>query len=172
MEAEYGGLVTGAQEGLLIKNLAFQLGWPLNVVIECDSISTQASAQRRGVLHVKHMAIRLLFVKELVEQGLLRIERVASGDNLADWLTKPFGEKPFAANLARMKGICLKDEKEMENFENSETNMMEIAQAEEEYDPSSAWPRVTSSSLRREKLIACNARRCTSRAWNVSSCAV
>ena len=83
MEAEYRGLVTGAQEGLLIKNLASELGWPLNVVIECDSISAQASAQRRGVLHVKHMAIRLLFDKELVECGLLRMEHVTSGDNLA-----------------------------------------------------------------------------------------
>jgi hypothetical protein len=92
MESEYRGLAVGAQESLLVKHLLGELGYEVEVTLRRDSTSAAAAAQRRGVLHVKHRALRLLFIKELVERGLISLERVSSEANTADWLTKPLGQ--------------------------------------------------------------------------------
>ena len=55
MEAEYHGMVVGAQEGPLVRNLGEELGYPLQVTLETDSTSAQSAAQRRGVLHVAYV---------------------------------------------------------------------------------------------------------------------
>jgi len=105
MESEYRGLAVGAQESLLAKHLLGELGYEVGVTIRCDSTSAAAAAQRRGVLHVKHMALRLLFIKELVERGLISLERVSSEANTADWLTKPLGQKSFERCLELLPGL-------------------------------------------------------------------
>ena len=105
MEAEYRALVAGAQESLLVKNLCHELGIELEIILLCDSTSAQASMQRRGVLHVKHMALKLLFMKELAESGLIRLERVSSAMNGADWLTKAVGPAVIDQCLKILVGL-------------------------------------------------------------------
>ena len=107
MESEYRSLVTGAQESILAQNVLAELGVKSNIVIESDSSSAHASAMRRGVLHVKHLALRWLFVKELTEKGLIVIEKVQSNQNVADWLTKPVDEKIIARSLQALPSFRL-----------------------------------------------------------------
>ena len=82
-----------------------ELGYELGIEIATDSTSAQAAAARRGVLHAKHMAIRLLCVKELTEQGVIKITRVPSLENEADWLTKPLGQQAFERCLQLLPGL-------------------------------------------------------------------
>jgi len=105
MEAEYRGMVVGAQEGLLVRNLGEELGYPLQVTLETDSTSAQSAAQRRGVLHVKHMSLRMLFLEELVEQQVITLSRVESKKNAADWLTKAVSSTAFESCLALLPGL-------------------------------------------------------------------
>jgi hypothetical protein len=90
---------------MLVQSIAKELGVSLSIVLETDSMIAFSGCQRRGVLHVKHMALRLLFLKELVERGLVQIARVASEDNTADWLTKPVGPAVHARCLHSLVGL-------------------------------------------------------------------
>ncbi|KAL9233045.1 hypothetical protein vseg_008087 [Gypsophila vaccaria] len=58
--------------------------------IFCDNISATLYA-KNPVFHsrMKHMALSFHFVKEQLQQGQVRIQHVASKDQLADILTKP-----------------------------------------------------------------------------------
>ena len=104
MESEYRGLVVGTQEGLLARTLAEEIGYPMEVNLGTGSTSAQSAAQRRGVLHVKHMSLRLLFLKELVEQQVIKLGRVESKTNAADWLTKAVNSSVFESCLSLLRG--------------------------------------------------------------------
>jgi hypothetical protein len=51
---------------------------------------------------MKHLALKELFLKELVEEGILRIERVPGKLNVADVLTKALLPGAFASCLQRL----------------------------------------------------------------------
>ena len=51
---------------------------------------------------MKHLALKELFLKELVEEGILRIERVPGKLNVADVLTKTILPGVFAMCLQRL----------------------------------------------------------------------
>ena len=90
---------------MLVQNIERELGSELKIAMQTDSMSALNSAQRRGVLHVKHMALRLLFLKELVEKGSISITRVESQKNAADWLTKPVSLTVFLRCLHSLPGL-------------------------------------------------------------------
>ena len=108
MESEYRGLVTGAQESMYVQSVASELGYTLGIVLQSDSTSAQAACERRGALHAKHMALRMMFIKELVERKLVQIERVSSGQNAADWLTKALGSAGHHRCLQLLPGLLVK----------------------------------------------------------------
>ena len=105
MEAECRSMCMGAQEAMLVQNIARELGSEHKIVMQTDSMSALNSAQRRGVLHVKHMALRLLFLKELVEKGAISIMRVEPQKSAADWLTKPVSLTDFLRCLHSLRGL-------------------------------------------------------------------
>ena len=43
----------------------------------------------------KHIERRHLKIRELVEQGIIKVAHVAGEDNIADILTKPLGRRRF-----------------------------------------------------------------------------
>ena len=51
---------------------------------------------------VKHMERRHFFVREMVEQGHIRVPFVGTADNLADFFTKPLPARQFLALRARI----------------------------------------------------------------------
>ncbi|GLT59367.1 hypothetical protein SLA2020_321880 [Shorea laevis] len=45
---------------------------------------------------MKHIAIDLHFIRDLVDKKILRVSHIASADQLADGLTKPLSSSRFA----------------------------------------------------------------------------
>jgi hypothetical protein len=62
----------------------------------------RGAAENDDVDGMKHLALKELFLKELVEEGILRIERVPGKLNVADVLTKALLPGAFATCLQRL----------------------------------------------------------------------
>jgi hypothetical protein len=56
--------------------------------MKCDSSAAKAGAERPGLLHVRHMQLRDLFLKDLVGRGILSITKIGTKENISDVLTK------------------------------------------------------------------------------------
>ena len=52
----------------------------------------------------KHIGIRHHFLRQLVEENIIRFEYVASSDNIADILTKPLHKKIYVPLRSRLMG--------------------------------------------------------------------
>jgi hypothetical protein len=92
-EAEYYALLQGAQEGLKMKHLACELHIDATVILKSDSSAAKCAAEKRGTLHMKHLALKSLFLKELVATNMLSILKIGTQANAADMLTKPVGQE-------------------------------------------------------------------------------
>jgi hypothetical protein len=66
-----------------------ELGLSVPLVCKTDSSAALQSSEKVGLLHVKHLSLRMHFLKEVVRAGLVSIVKVASVANLADSWTKP-----------------------------------------------------------------------------------
>ena len=87
-EAEYMAMVQEGQAGLQLGHFLSEMGIDFEVVIITDSNAARGAAEKKGVLHMKHLAMKEHFLKELVDEGVLRIERTPGKLNVADALAK------------------------------------------------------------------------------------
>ncbi|RVW84134.1 Retrovirus-related Pol polyprotein from transposon TNT 1-94 [Vitis vinifera] len=90
-EAEYMSLTEGVKEGMWLNGFLGSLGLNLSKpVIYCDSQSALCLA-KNPVYHerTKHIDVRLNFIRDVIEEKLFSIEKVATEVNPADMLTKP-----------------------------------------------------------------------------------
>ena len=94
-EAEYMALVLGAQAGLQLSHMLAEMGITAPLILYTDSNAARGAAEKEGVLQMKHLVLKELLLKELVEEGILKIERVAGKMNVADVLTKPLLPRAF-----------------------------------------------------------------------------
>ena len=100
-EGEYNSLVTGAQECRAIQTLLEELGVKTKIELRTDSSAAKGSCERVGLLHLKHMELRQLFLKDLVKSGLIEIVKIPTTLNVADMLTKPVTMEVLARCLAQ-----------------------------------------------------------------------
>ncbi|KAE8218105.1 hypothetical protein CF319_g7952 [Tilletia indica] len=91
VEAEYIALAEGLREGLWLRNLLSELGYPAQVPFELHtdnegtrSIADNPEAHKR----TKHIALHYHAVRERVNQGEIAVVRVNTDDNPADVSTK------------------------------------------------------------------------------------
>lgn len=91
-EAEYKAVASTSTEMMWVQNLLTEMGIRLTStpVIYCDNLSaTYLSVNPVFHSRMKHLALAFYFVREQVQKGALRVTHVSSGDQLADFLTKP-----------------------------------------------------------------------------------
>ena len=71
--------------------------------IFCDNIGATQLGQN-PVLHsrMKHIAIDMHFVRDLVKKGVLDVSYVSTHDQLADFLTKPLPRIKFQAMVNKI----------------------------------------------------------------------
>ena len=72
---------------MALQTLLRELG--RDVGITTDSSAAKGSAEKPCLMHMKHMQLRKLFLKQVVPEGLVSIEKVNALSNPADMLTKP-----------------------------------------------------------------------------------
>ena len=87
------------------RNLLSELHVPLPQVpvIYCDNLSaTHLSANPIFHSKMKHVALAFYFIREQVQRGLLRVTYVSTGDQLADFLTKPLSRPRLDVLLSKI----------------------------------------------------------------------
>lgn len=97
-EAEYKSLDNATAEVMWIQTLLRELclPQPKAAVLWCDNIgATYLSANPVFHARTKHIEVDYHFVRERVQQGLLDVRHIASGDQVADGFTKPLGVQLF-----------------------------------------------------------------------------
>jgi len=106
-EAEYYSLTLGVQEGRAIQSMLEELGMKVQLRMKCDSSAAKQSAEKIGLLRVKHLALGMHYLKEVVAAGLVSIDKVESSKNLADLWTKPVSATVLRNGLLQMPFRCL-----------------------------------------------------------------
>ncbi|GKV47871.1 hypothetical protein SLEP1_g54727 [Rubroshorea leprosula] len=103
-KAEYRALAFLASELVWVRNLLSELGVSGigSLGLFCDNIGA-TYLSLNPILHscMKHIAVDLHFVRDLVDQKILHVSHISSQDQLADGLTK-------ALSIARFSNLCSK----------------------------------------------------------------
>ncbi|KAL8155424.1 hypothetical protein AgCh_000710 [Apium graveolens] len=97
-EAEYKALAHAAAELMWVQNLLSELGISIPHVPTLFSDNTWATyVCANPVFHsrMKHVALDYHFIREQVQQKLLRVHHISTKDQLADILTKPLPRIQF-----------------------------------------------------------------------------
>ena len=92
-EAEYYSIALAVIEGRKLQQLVEEScraieGDPLQLLVHSDSRAPRESCFKVGSSRMKHIEIKLLFVKELAQQGSIVLQSVESQQNPVDALTK------------------------------------------------------------------------------------
>ena len=101
-EAELGGIVKGAGEGLGLQSLAVDLGLSLSFELHADSSAAIGICRRSGIGRVRHLAVGQLWVQEKLREGAFKLFKVAGSENVADVLTKNLARDLLDKHLAAM----------------------------------------------------------------------
>ncbi|KAH9651797.1 Integrase catalytic domain-containing protein [Citrus sinensis] len=96
-EAEYMAATQACKEAIWIQRLLEELGHKQQKIpVLCDSQSALHIA-RNPVFHsrTKHIGVQYHFVREVVEDGSVDLQKIHTKENLADVLTKPVNADTF-----------------------------------------------------------------------------
>ena len=111
-EAEYIAASEAAKEAVWMKKFLLELGVVPSIVdpilVYCDNNGAIAQAKEpRSHQRTKHILRRFHIIREIIERGDIRIDKVSSEDNIADPFTKALSQKLFEKHLEKM-GILYK----------------------------------------------------------------
>ena len=95
-EAEYHAMPLAATELVWLKRVLCEAGVvdstsPIVIKSDNQSAIAWATGERCASGRAKHIDVRIHYIRDLVQQRVLEVEYIASGDNDADMLTKPLG---------------------------------------------------------------------------------
>ena len=65
-----------------------EAGVEVDIVAKTDASAAKGIAMRRGMGKVRHIEVNQLWVQDKVAQGIVKIVKIATGENVADHLTK------------------------------------------------------------------------------------
>jgi uncharacterized membrane protein YfbV (UPF0208 family) len=67
-------------------------------------LNQQENTKWTARIHLKHYRVTQAFIREQVNEGLLKVEQVPSADNVADILTKALSKVLFQKHRATLMG--------------------------------------------------------------------
>ena len=90
-ESEFYACVEGGAALLGMRSLMLDWGVcpKLTLKIRTDSSAAKGFATRRGLGRQRHVSTRFLWLQDKVSKGDLKVVKVGTADQLADFLTKP-----------------------------------------------------------------------------------
>ena len=100
-EAELGGVVHGASEGLGTQAIAADLGISGELTLLADSSAAIGICRRSGIGRVRHLAVGQLWVQERIRDRTIRLQKVPGDANPADIGTKHLGADAMRRCVAR-----------------------------------------------------------------------
>jgi hypothetical protein len=105
-EAEYVGLCNAAKEAVWLRNLLGDLGRRQYAGKEQ---ATLVRGDNQGALRLaanpefhaksKHIDVRYHYTRELLDEGIIKVEYIPTSEMAADCLTKPLKRTQFETNL-------------------------------------------------------------------------
>ena len=107
-EAELGGVVKGAAEGLGVQALATDMGLEPGLSLHADSSAAIGICRRAGIGRVRHLAVGQLWVQEHLRRGAFTLFKVRGDSNPADLCTKHL-DRTTASYLLDLAGITFED---------------------------------------------------------------
>ena len=102
-EAELGGVVKAATEGIGLQSLARDLGIDLTLQLYADSSAAIGICRRTGIGKVRHLAVGQLWVQERLRAGHFSLFKVCGAANPADLLTKHLPGPTISTHLATLQ---------------------------------------------------------------------
>ena len=87
-EAELGGIVHGATEGMGVQSVAADLGIAGGLTLRADAQAAIGICRRSGISRVRHLAVGQLWIQERIRERTVQLEKVAGEHNPADGATK------------------------------------------------------------------------------------
>ena len=113
-EAEYYACVKGGATLLGMRALMEDWGLTTNGVLKLktDSSAAKGFASRRGLGKQRHVSTRYLWLQAKVSSGDLKIEKVGTADQLADYLTKAIARSWIEEKAAEL-GLDFREGKAM-----------------------------------------------------------
>ncbi len=72
-EAEYYSMVGGVQRELAVQAMLTEINVKTRLIVKTDSAAVKQSVENVGLLHEKHMNMRMLFLKDLQKTGCVEI---------------------------------------------------------------------------------------------------
>ncbi|MCO5568640.1 hypothetical protein L7F22_022339 [Adiantum nelumboides] len=119
-EAEYVAMTLALKEGIWLKHLLMETtlfaNQPLRLL--CDNMSAIMLA--RNLKHsekTKHIAMKLQFIRELIQEGTIELTHVRSDQQLADFLTKSIPKAKHLESYQQL-GICVWKYEKSEGHDN------------------------------------------------------
>ena len=101
-EAELGGVVKAATEGIGLQSLAQDLGLEFSLQIFADSSAAIGICRRSGIGRVRHLAVGQLWVQERLRAGHFSLYKVIGTANPADLMTKHLSGPIINTHLATL----------------------------------------------------------------------
>ena len=98
-EAEFHAATKAAAEALAVQAYLRDLGWDTQIRLEVDASAAKAMASRQGLGKVRHLQVRFLWLQDMVQGGVIRIQKVRGKLNPADVLTKSLPQAVMASLL-------------------------------------------------------------------------
>ena len=87
-EAEYYAALKGASQGLGMQSMLAELGVDLEVVVHTDANACRGISGRQGLGKLRHLAVTLLWLQDVVKQRRIKLVKVPGTENPADAMTK------------------------------------------------------------------------------------
>lgn len=107
-EAEYVAASVCACQAIWFKRILEELGCDAGGSMEilCDNTST-IKLSKNPVFHgrCKHIGVRFHFLRDLVKEGVIRLEHCGTQEQVADIFTKPLKREVFE-HLRGKLGVC------------------------------------------------------------------
>ena len=90
--------------GILLRELGRELDAPTTLYVDNRAGAIELSKDMKSCKRSRHIERRYLKIRELVADGDIVVEYVASAENHADMLTKPLDSEAFGYHLTALSG--------------------------------------------------------------------
>ena len=116
-------ITKGSVELLYIQNLLKQQGVDLELVVETDASAAKGATSRLGCgKRMKHLDVQELWVQQVVKSGRIKIIKISTVDNVADFLTKPLDNRAIVKTMKVLNYQFLDRNGESEDDEDDEND--------------------------------------------------
>ena len=120
-ESEIKAITKGCVELLYIDNLLQQQSISMQLIVETDASAAKGATARLGSgKRMKHLDVQELWVQQVVKSGRIKVVKISTVDNVADFLTKPLSNKAIMKTMKDLNYRFLDNDGELQEVEDDD----------------------------------------------------